>query len=45
MKKQYKQPTMLFENFDLDEQIALDIYDGSAPDIGEEGDGETFGFD
>lgn len=39
--KHYEEPILLVEKFDLDEVIALTIYPGSAPEIGE-GDGEDF---
>lgn len=45
MRKQYDEPIVLIEEFELNENIALAIYDGSAPDIGDSGvDGEDFGF-
>jgi hypothetical protein len=42
MRKEYEEPILMIEKFDLNESIALTIYDGSSPDIGEGPDGEDF---
>ncbi|MGN0382872.1 MAG: hypothetical protein ACI4DS_01275 [Eubacterium sp.] len=42
MKHFYEEPEVLIERFDLYETIALNIWDESNPDIGNDSDGEDF---
>ena len=43
--KKYEQPEILIEKFDIADQLALSIYEGSAPDICETDDGSWMEFE